>query len=142
MTRFFTMSGTASSERTAGLALLGGLPDDSLAYADLQPFHLGGVANLEAHAEFFAALVEEEDGEDAVLDDGADEFRCALEEGAEVEGIVQSLGHAEQEAQVGGFDTGVDGIEVIACGWAIVSLQLLSTRVRWSGIGGGFESWI
>ncbi len=75
----------------------------------------GGVADLEAHPELLGAVVEEEDGEDAVVDDGADEVGDAVHEGVEVERGVEGVGEGVEE----------------------VDLVQGSTRI-FAGCGGGF----
>ncbi len=111
------------------LAGEGDLADDAAAERDAHALGLGGVADLEAHAQVVAAVVEEEDGEDAVVDDGANELGGALEKGFEVERGVERVGQAEKVVEVGGFDTGVDGVEMsVRIGWvggAIVALKLV-----------------
>ena len=91
------------------LALQGGLADDAVAEFDAHALDLGGVAGLEAHAELVGAVVEEEDGEDAVVDDGADEVGDAVHEGVEVEGGVEGVGEAVEEVDLEGFDADVAG---------------------------------
>ena len=56
-----------------GFALECGLAGDAAAEFDAHPFDLAGVADLEAHAEVGGAVIDEQDGEDLVVDDGADE---------------------------------------------------------------------
>jgi hypothetical protein len=46
------------------------------------------------------AVVYKEDGEDAVVDDGADEIGDTVEEGVEFEGGVESVGEAEEEVKL------------------------------------------
>ncbi len=62
------------------------------------------MAYLEAHAEVFGAVVDEEDGEDFVVDDGADEVGDAVHEGVEVEGGVEGVGQLVEEVDLKGFD--------------------------------------
>ena len=100
------------------------LADNAVANGDGGALDLGGVTDLEADAEVFAALVDEQDGEDAVGNDGAHEFSGAFEQGAEVERGVEHLGEADQIAIVPGIDAHVDGVEVGAGGWAVVALEL------------------
>ena len=53
------------------------------------------------------AVVDEEDGEDAVVDDGADEVGDAVHEGVEVEGGVERVGEALEEVDLQGLDADV-----------------------------------
>ena len=62
-----------------GLTGVRDLPYDALAQREAHAVGFGRVADLEAHAEIVGAVVEQEDGEDAVRDDGADELRGAIE---------------------------------------------------------------
>jgi hypothetical protein len=95
-----------------GLAGESDLADDAAAEGDAGALGLGGVADLEAHAEFVGAVVEEKDGEDAVVDDGADELGGAVEEGLQVEGGVEGVGHLREVGEVGGLDADVDGVKM------------------------------
>ncbi len=85
----------------------GGLADDAAAGLDAHALDLGGVAGLEADAEVAGAVVDEEDGEDAVVDDGADEVGDAMHEGVEVEGGVEGVGEAEEEVELDGLEADV-----------------------------------
>ncbi len=87
-----------------GAALERGLTDDAAADLDAHAFDLGGVAGLEAHPELVGAVVDEEDGEDAIVDDGADEVGDAVHQGVEVEGGVEGVGEAVEEVDLEGFD--------------------------------------
>jgi hypothetical protein len=60
------------------------------------------VAHGEAEAKFVGALIEQQDGEDLVVDDLAHQFGHALEQGVEIERGVHHVGHLEQE----GIDAG------------------------------------
>ena len=53
------------------------------------------------------AVVEEEDGKDAVVDDGADEIGYAVHEGVEVEGGVEGVGEGVEEVDGEGLDADV-----------------------------------
>ena len=123
-----------------GLALQRGLADDAAAEFDAHALDLGGVADLEAHAEVFGAVVDEEDGEDFVVDDGADEVGDAVHEGVEVEGGVEGVGEVVEEVDLEGFDAnfGVGGVGVEECrrGRAIVAFEGVFGRACFGG--GGF----
>jgi hypothetical protein len=64
-----------------GLALLSHLSHHSLTELDPHTLDLRRVADLEAHAQIAGAVVEKQDGEDAVVDDGANQVGRALEQG-------------------------------------------------------------
>src|SRR5260370_11448243 len=86
-----------------GFALQRGLADDAATKLDAHALDLAGVTDLEAHAEVFGAVVEEEDGEDFVVDDGADEVGYAVHEGVEVEGGVEGVGELVPEVDLAGI---------------------------------------
>jgi hypothetical protein len=149
MSRFLTMSGTASSERTSGLALIGVgvdvvfrrahivdkdglallryLSDDTLPQLDAQAFDLGCVADLEAHAQVAGAVVEKQDGEDAVVDDGADQVGGPFEEGLKVEGGIERIGEAGEELRRKRLDADLTLSGYRSAG-AIVALEAFVAR--------------
>ena len=116
MRRFLTMSGIASSERTFGQSfdveirerrigdehgLAGGsgaVPVTPWPTADAQALgNLGRITHLKTDVEFLARLVEQQDGEDFVVDDLADEFGDAAKRGFEIERGVDDVRHFEQQ---------------------------------------------
>src|SRR5580704_7123639 len=98
------------------------------------------MADLEAHAEVFGAVVDEEDGEDFVVDDGADEVGDAVHEGVEVEGGVEGVGELVEEIDLEGFDANfwVGGVRVEEYGrsGAVVAFEGVFGSGRFGG--GGF----
>ena len=90
-----------------GLAGERDLADDALAERERACARLRRVADLEAHAQIVGAVVEQEDGEDAVGDDGAHQLRGAVEQGLQVERGVERVGHVGEVRKVGGLDAGV-----------------------------------
>ena len=130
-----------------GLAGEGDLADDAFAKRKAHAGGFGCVADLEAHAQVVGAVVEQEDGEDAVRDDRADQLGGAIEKGLQVERGVERVGHVGEERQVGGFDTGVLGIDVgvrvFRIGGAVVAFILrLRPRNWWGGRHGELKSMI
>lgn len=119
------------------------LTDDALAEGNAGALGLGRVADLEPHAELVGAVIEEKDSEDAVLNDGADELRGAIEEGLQVEGGVERIGHLREVGKVAGLDADVDGVKmrrgIGRGGWAIVAFQLMMFRWRWRRGGHGCQ---
>ncbi len=106
---------------------------------DAHALDLGGVADLEAHAEVLGTVVEEEDGEDSVVDDGADEVGDAVHQGVEVERGVEGVGERVEEVRpVEGLDAnfGVGGVRVkeFRRGGAVVPFEAVFGR---GGLGGG-----
>ena len=77
-----------------GLAGERHLADDAFADGNAHALHLGGVADLEAHAQLVGAVVEQKDGEDAVGDDGAHQLGGAVEQGLQVERGVERVGQS------------------------------------------------
>jgi hypothetical protein len=131
------MSGDVFDEE--GLALQCGLADDAAAELDAHALDFGGVADLEAHAEIFGAVVQEEDGEDFVVDDGADEIGNPVHEGVEIEGCVECVGQSVEEVDLERLDAnfGVDGVRVEECGrgGAVVAFEAVFGRGRFGGFG-------
>jgi hypothetical protein len=72
------------------------------------------VADLKTHAEVFGAVIKEEDGEDFIVDDGADEVGDAVHEGVEVEGGVEGVGELVEEIDLERLDAdfGVGGVRM------------------------------
>ena len=64
------------------------------------PLDLGRVAGLEAHAQVAGAVVDQQDGEDAVVDDGAHQVGDAMHQRVQVERGVQRVGKAHQEVDL------------------------------------------
>jgi len=110
-----------------GSSLEGCLAGDAAAKLDAHALDLRGVADLEAHAEVLSAVVDEEDGEDLVVDDGADEVGYPMHEGVEVEGCVEGVGKVVEEPDREGFNTDVGGSDVgvgdMGRGGAVVALE-------------------
>ncbi len=124
MTLFLTISGTASSETHLGVgvdvvldvadvfdedrpALERGLADDAAAELDAHALDLRRVADLEAHPQLVGAVVEQQDGEDAVVDDGAHQVRDAVHQRVQVEGGVERVGQPQQEVDLQGLEPGL-----------------------------------
>ena len=63
------------------------------------------MTDLEAHPEFLGAIVDQQDGEDAVIDNGADEVGDAMHQGIQIERGIEGIGERMQE-----FDL-MDGID-------------------------------
>ena len=92
------------------------------------------MADLEAHAEVAGALVDEEDGEDFVVDHRSNEVRDPVHEGVEVEGGVEGVGEVVEEVDLQGLDanSGVCGVgvEELGCGGAVVAFEVVFGRWR------------
>ena len=113
------------------MAREGDLAGDSLTEMDAHAFDFRLVADLEAHAEVVHALVDEEDGEDAVVNNGADECGGALEEGLEIEGGIERVGEAEEKFGLSWFHT--DGGRCgrrSRAGWTVIALKGLGVILR------------
>ena len=88
------------------------------------------MANLKAHAEIVGPLVQQQDGEDLVIDDRADELRRAMHERLQVEGGIKRVGHAHEELGLQGIDPHPDGRS--GCGYRpVVSFKgVFRRRIR------------
>ena len=75
-----------------GLAVQRCLAYDAATEFDAHAFNLSAVADLEAHTEVFGAVVNQEYGEDFVIDDGADEVGDPMHKGVEVESGIKGVG--------------------------------------------------
>ncbi len=122
-----------------GLALQCGLTGDAPAELDAHPFDFSGVADLEAHAEVAAAFVDEEDGEDLVVDHSPDEICDPVHESVQVEGSVEGVGEVVKEVDLEGFDTNfrVCGVwmKELRRGRSVVAFEVVFLRGR-GGAGG------
>ncbi len=101
------------------------------------------MTDLETHAEVFGAVVDEEDGEDLVVDDGADEVGDAVHESVEIEGGVEGVGELVEEVDLEGLDANfwVGGVRVEEDrrGGAIVAFEGMGGRGCFGS--GGFRAW-
>ena len=59
------------------------------------------MADLEPHAQFVGAVVEQEDGEDSVVDNRAHQLRGAIEQRLQVQRGVQRVGELHQVSHIG-----------------------------------------
>jgi hypothetical protein len=116
-----------------------GLAGDAAAQLDAHAFDLGGVADLEAHTQILGALVDQEDGEDSVVDDGADEIGDAVHEGVEVKCGVESVGEVMEEVDLERLDAnlwvGRVRVEEYRLSGAIVTFKMVLGRRRFWGRG-------
>ena len=115
MTRFLTISGTASSERTSvndrdvfgmlgnvihqdGFTPLRRHSGDALADLDLDSLgDFTRVSNLKADAQVLGLFVHQQDGKDFVVDDFAHQFGHAAQRGVQIEGGVDHVRHFKQK---------------------------------------------
>ena len=121
-----------------GLTAEGDLAGDSLSEVDAQAFDFRAMADLEAHAEVVHAGIDEEDGEDAIVDDGANEGGGALQEGLEIEGGIEGVGESQEEFSLARLDAdgGRGGRRSRASG-AVIALKRLGVILR-GGLGASF----
>ena len=86
------------------------------------------MADLEPHAQLVCAVVEQENGEDAVMDDGADQHGGAIEQGLQVQRGVERFSQLHQIGHVGRLYASVDGVKIGQCiggfGRAVVAFKL------------------
>ncbi len=95
------------------------------------------MADLEAHAQIVGAVVEQQDGKDAVVDDGADQAGGAVQQGLQVEGGIERVSQAEEKFALQGLDADLrrSGSQVGA--GPVVSLKGVLRRLRGGALGGG-----
>ena len=80
------------------LARLGGAPGDALTNLHANALgDFGRIADLKTDVEFLALFIEQENGEDLVVDDLANKFGDAAQGGLQVERGVDDVGHFEQK---------------------------------------------
>ena len=77
--------------------LQGSLAHDAAPHFEAGALDLGGVAYLEAHPELLGAIVDQQDGEDSVVDDGPNQIRDPVHQGIEVERSIERIGQGMQE---------------------------------------------
>ena len=94
-----------------GLAGKRHLADNAIADGNAHPLDLGCVADLEPGAQLVGAVVEQEDGEDAVMDDRAHQLGGAAEQGLQIERGVERFTQLQQIGDVGRLNARVDGVE-------------------------------
>jgi hypothetical protein len=114
----------------------GCLPDDSSAWFYANSLDFGGMAYLEAHPELLGAVVYQEDGEDAVVDDGSDEVGYPVHQGIEVECRVEGVGERVKELDlVEGFDLDICSLRRHLGTGAVISFEVVFGRHfrRWRG---------
>src|ERR1035438_9949402 len=111
------------------------LPDDAFADGDARALDLGGVADLEPHAQIAGAVVQQQYGEDAILNDRPHQFRGAFQQGLQVERGVQRVGHLSKIGQVRRLDADIYRARMScqAAGFrrAIIVLELCMLRRNW-----------
>ena len=119
-----------------GLARLRDLADDAFAHLDLQPFCLGAVPDLEAHAQVVGAVVEQQNGEDAVVDHRAHQAGGAVQQRLQVEGGVERVGEAQQEFALQRLDAHLRrGRRQVGAG-PVVPLEGMGSGPRGGALGG------
>ncbi len=118
-----------------GSALEGGLADDAPADLEADALDLWGMADLEAHPEFLGAVVDQQNREDAVVDDGADEVGHPVHQGVEVEGGVEGVGEGVEKVYLERLDADVSWLRGLRCARTVVSLEVVFGRYfrRWRG---------
>ena len=115
-----------------GLAGEGDLADDALAHGQTDALSLDLMANLKAHAQVVSAVVEQEDGEDAVMNNGSNKLRGAVEQGFQIERGVERVSQFHEIGNVCRVNAGIDGLN--RRGWAggaIVAFKVGMAGRRW-----------
>jgi hypothetical protein len=117
-----------------GPALQGSLTDDTPAELDAHAFYLTRVADLEAHAKIFRAIVDEKDGEDFVVDDGPNKVSDPMHQRVEIKGGVKCVRKFMKKIDLEGFDAnlwvGRVGMKERRRNWAIVAFEGMFGRRR------------
>src|ERR1700733_8027325 len=104
------------------------LPDNAFAERKTHRLDLGSVPDLEAHAEIVRAIVQQEDGKNLVVNDGAYQLGGTAQQGLQIEGGVECIRHLYQVGEVRRLHADVERIEmrvrVLRIGRAVVALVL------------------
>ena len=87
-----------------GFAPFGDLSDDALAHANAQALGLRRVADLKSHAQLVGAIVQQQDGENSVVNDGANKIRDAMQKRLQVKRGVQRIRKAGEEVDLERID--------------------------------------
>ncbi len=100
------------------------------AFSDGNPgaLHLRRMPDLESHAQLVGAVVQKEDGEDAVIDDGPHQLRRAVEQSLQIERGIQRVGQLHQINNVGRLDAWIHRIQRRIARRAVVTFELGSVR--------------
>ena len=107
------------------------LSHHSLAHGNAHALHLRRVADLEPHAQLVRALIQQKNGEDAVRNEGADQFRGAAEQSLQIEGSIERVGQAHQIRHIRRLDAGIDGIQMRGLGRAVIALEFVPCGRGW-----------
>ena len=109
-----------------------------LADRDQRAGNFGGVPYLKAHAQLVRPVVEQQDGKDAVRNQGANQFGGAAEQSLQVERSVQRVGEAHEIRNIGRLNARIDGVERrLRSRWigrTIVALELVNRVRQWRSI--------
>ena len=111
------------------------LAGHSLAHGNALPLHLWSVADLKPHTQFASAVVEQQNGEDAVRDHDPHQLRRAAQQGFQVQRGVQRVGKLHQVGHIGRFHANICRVQIgpRACriSRAVVALKLGFVTRRW-----------
>src|SRR5262249_40889026 len=95
---FYVLRGALHVVDDNGLAFQNCLARNTFAHLDAQfLYRFRGVPDGETDAQILRFLVEQQDGEDLVIDDFPDDLAHALEDRVQIEGAVQNISDLEQE---------------------------------------------
>ena len=75
-------------------------PDNAFADAETAALRFRRMADLEAHPQVVGAVVQQKDGKDAVIDDGADQLRGLVHDGLQVEGGVECVRQPHEKCEL------------------------------------------
>ncbi len=114
------------------------LANYALAHGDVQPLNLRDVADLEPHPHFVGAVVNQQNGEDAVRNDGRHQLRGAPQQGFQIQRGVQRVGKTHQIGHIGRFHANIRRVKMRPrgrrVGRAVVALQLGFRARRWRSL--------
>ncbi len=89
------------------LALQRRLPGDAAPQLDANPLRIDRVPGLKAHPQLVRAVVDQQDGKDAIVDHRSHQVRHTMQQGIQVERRVQSVRKPDQKVQLHRFNTNI-----------------------------------
>ena len=116
------------------LSALRHLSYDAFAHANAQPLCVCGMTNLEAHAQLIGAVVQQQDGKNAVINDGAHQVCHAMQQRLQIQRGIQRIGQPGKKVPLHRIDSRLVAKRHRRT-WAIITLiRVMFSRVL--GIAG------
>ena len=100
-----------------------------LADAETAPLRLRSVADLIAHPQIVGAVVQQENGEDPEVDDGANQLRRLVHDGLQVQGGVERVRQPHEEGELDRLGAHLCARRRAFAGGSIVALETLRRPV-------------